>query len=709
MLYSTFKTTLVLLTLAGTSLLAQQAPISSCAITSVTPIVHAEGVAERMGDIVFDCTGPSGVQITGNLSIFLNTAVTNKQSSTGTIDAVLTVNGSLANVQGILNGTNQLAFNGLQFTFPADGRVQLRISNIRADATFGGSATPPANPGLPGQPITAQLAFSPPNLLAYNRFTVQIGLPQRGLLVTSLNTLIPSQFGSVLPDNLGSFTAFITKRTFFATTRVTEGFESAFQPRGGTDDTGTRIILRFTGYPSDARLFVPAVIAGSSAAVPTSTGDFGSGFVSPGDFTPGSKTLGLAAVLNADPNGAGGYIPAAVSDQMVEIPLLNGSGLAVFEVIGGDPQLIENAQIPVFIGLDRSIDARTNILSTTLSFGPLLGNLPLSSVTYPRFRPYPVQSDCVTYSDCNTYNSKLGAPPTNTNFQLRPGGNAIQTFYITNQGGNPFMPFTASVDYKQGSGWIRLDTSSDLQARPIRMVVIATPQMAPGIYEATVTIDAGSAGVAHYDVRLEVLAPDTTPKISQVLNGASFESGPVARNAYYTLKGENLTGNTVAVTFDGKPAKVIYSSATQINFLVPSDLAGNTSQLVVSVNGVASQATTVQVTEAAPGVFDPGILNQDGTVNSPSNPAVAGSVVQIFATGVLGPNGSGAIDLKLHDLTITNPAYAGAAPGIPGLQQVNVLIPQYYPTMTTQVSVCTTATGTRICSAPVKIHIRQAQ
>ena len=350
-----------------------------------------------------------------------------------------------------------------------------------------------------------------------------------------------------------------------------------------------------------------------------------------------------------------------------------------------NPQQIESAQIPIFLGFPQAATGPAAQLGADVFLAPLVGSGPLNT-SYPRFRPFPPPSDCTNFGDCNVYNAKLVAQPANTTYQLLPGGNALENLIIQNSGGNPFMPFTTTVDYKNGSGWIRLDPDYDTKARVVRMAVIATPQMAPGPYDATVTIDAGPAGVARYPVHLQVLplpAPDTRPKISSVVNGATFQSGPVARNAYYTIQGENLAGKDVSVAFDGEAAKVTYSAASQINVLVPADLASNTAQLVVTVNGVASQPQTVNLVDAAPGVF--GILNQDGTVNSPSNPAVAGTVIQVFATGLLGPNGSGMIDAKLHDQVVTDPPFAGAAPGIPGLQQVNLLIPQYYPTMSTDV------------------------
>jgi uncharacterized protein (TIGR03437 family) len=154
---------------------------------------------------------------------------------------------------------------------------------------------------------------------------------------------------------------------------------------------------------------------------------------------------------------------------------------------------------------------------------------------------------------------------------------------------------------------------------------------------------------------------------------------------------------------------LLFTSSDQINFEVPFDVTGTTAQLVVNANGIASSPTMVSIAQASPGIFVPGILNQDFTVNSPSNPARAGTFVQIYATGLLPPNGSGQVEAKLHDVIITSLPYAGPAPGIPGVQQVNLQIPSYFPTMTTEVLLCSTAAGQRACSPPVKISVMAAQ
>src|SRR4051794_34170651 len=196
------KGLLLCFAVSAASLLAQAGSTPTCALTSVVPTVHAEGVAEKMGDVVLDCTGTPGLQVTGNLAVFLNTAVTNKQLSNGYLDVALTVNGALANVQGALNTSNQIVFSGLSFAFPQNGAISLRIQNIRADASYNGTIPPSVGgSGLPGLPIRAQVSFSPAGLLSYTGGSVSIGVPQRGLLTTSLRTLIPSQVGSPLPEN----------------------------------------------------------------------------------------------------------------------------------------------------------------------------------------------------------------------------------------------------------------------------------------------------------------------------------------------------------------------------------------------------------------------------------------------------------------------------------------------------------------------------
>src|ERR1700712_1449571 len=70
---------------------ASLASALTCTPSAVPPTLHAEGVAERLGDIVLTCNGGPPGAIGFNLNITLNVNVTNKLTSAGSADAVLTV------------------------------------------------------------------------------------------------------------------------------------------------------------------------------------------------------------------------------------------------------------------------------------------------------------------------------------------------------------------------------------------------------------------------------------------------------------------------------------------------------------------------------------------------------------------------------------------------------------------------------------------
>jgi uncharacterized protein (TIGR03437 family) len=155
------------------------------------------------------------------------------------------------------------------------------------------------------------------------------------------------------------------------------------------------------------------------------------------------------------------------------------------------------------------------------------------------------------------------------------------------------------------------------------------------------------------------------------------------------------------VLFDGVAAPMIYTLAGQVSVVVPYEVTGkSTTQVQVVYQGQSSNLVSMPVSAVMPGIFtidssgkgSGAIVNQDGTVNSASNPATAGTYVFVYATGE-GQTNPGGIDGKPGDspapLPITEPVtatvggipaqvqYAGGVPGlVAGVLQVNVLIPQ---------------------------------
>jgi uncharacterized protein (TIGR03437 family) len=169
----------------------------------------------------------------------------------------------------------------------------------------------------------------------------------------------------------------------------------------------------------------------------------------------------------------------------------------------------------------------------------------------------------------------------------------------------------------------------------------------------------------------------------------------------------------VEVLFDGVPAPLYIVYPDQINFIVPNAArtSGNADLQVVQVStGQVLGSAQVPMYTVAPGAFlYPGgqtgltvyaaAINQDGTVNSASNPAVHGQYISLYMTGqgsIPGapPDGVPAttamsaqygVTVLLNGIDVNDPSYQESSTqhilysGInqyPGMWQINVLIPK---------------------------------
>ena len=215
------------------------------------------------------------------------------------------------------------------------------------------------------------------------------------------------------------------------------------------------------------------------------------------------------------------------------------------------------------------------------------------------------------------------------------------------------------------------------------------------------------------------LASVRGPLVTAVTNSGGYQTGAVAPGEIVTIFGTGLgppqlsaaqldssglrisnSNSGVQIFFDGIPAPVIYVSAFQASAVVPYEVAGHaTTSVTVSYKGLVSPQFTVNVTTAVPGLFSSNssgtgqgaILNQDGSLNSASNPAEEGSIVVLFGTGegqTNPPGVDGQLALSVYpkpELSVAvffdgtpaaNVAYAGAAPTfVAGLLQVNAQLP----------------------------------
>jgi uncharacterized protein (TIGR03437 family) len=223
-------------------------------------------------------------------------------------------------------------------------------------------------------------------------------------------------------------------------------------------------------------------------------------------------------------------------------------------------------------------------------------------------------------------------------------------------------------------------------------LLIGHPSSGPSLF--------GIAGVPEFHVSA-VIAP------REVISLYGLGIGPATAQPAQVTNGmiaRSLGG--VQVLFDGNPAALLYAGPAQINAIVPTAIAGRQStaiQIVTPTGTIAGPTLAVQ--PALPLIFA-GIsgqavaINQDGALNTQTNPAPAGTVVALWMTGA-GAVPGGAPDDRITANLTDNPfpisvlssanatgggllslevLYGGDAPLLPsGITQVNFRIPAIRP------------------------------
>ncbi len=300
---------------------------------------------------------------------------------------------------------------------------------------------------------------------------------------------------------------------------------------------------------------------------------------------------------------------------------------------------------------------------------------------------------------------------------------AAHTLTVTGNG----MPVdsTATVATSDGNAWLTIPPPRYIRYGQVYVAADAR-NLPPGAYDGALTITAppGSPHSVVVPVTLNVTAavprllPDAPPLGVTVANGASQTVGAVAAGEILSIHGLNIgpaapagfsldaNGNVgtnlngARVLFGDTPAPILFASQTQVNLVVPFEVAGTPSvDIAVEFEGVRAIAAGVPVAPSAPGIFtadgsgqgQADAANQDGSANNAAHPADRGSTIRVLATGLgqtvpggvtggIEPTGGkrpalpvsvtiGGEDATVHD--------AVSAPGqVDGVSQLHVLVPQ---------------------------------
>jgi hypothetical protein len=321
--------------------------------------------------------------------------------------------------QGVVTGANQITFLGVPIDAPGTvGTLTLRITNIRANAS---QLTVGSQFSL--SPLQMFIAVNGAQTITINNPQPIVGYVTPGLITSAKSVTIEQclPVSSAMDTFTVNFTenfasAFKTRQypsaLVSATTPATPaaaqnvpGFSynsesGMFDPtnsggsyaQGGQADHGTRLLIRFSGFPAGVSLSIPGTVA----------------------LMNGSSTqTGLLYYVPTDGygNSAAGFPTAPAATVTVALDS-TGSGWATYEVVGDDPTAVESASIPVTAvpsaaGATSFIGASLGTGSVKLSFAPIpapgtTGWTVSEPSTYPlpRFVDTSVSKNALTIVPC---------------------------------------------------------------------------------------------------------------------------------------------------------------------------------------------------------------------------------------------------------------------------------------------------------------------
>lgn len=199
-----------------------------------------------------------------------------------------------------------------------------------------------------------------------------------------------------------------------------------------------------------------------------------------------------------------------------------------------------------------------------------------------------------------------------------------------------------------------------------------------------------------------------------VVNAASnapFTAG-VSPGELMTIYGQNLAASTTAATslpfpttlgnvqvmVNSVAAPIYFVSSGEISFLIPYGTNTSVASIQVNNNGTASNTVTLPVFQTTPGVFTNPVgglgtaaaLHADYSLVNAAKPAQPGETILVFVTGLGAvsptvPDGSAGPESPLSNTSNTITAYingqqaavgyAGLAPDLGGLYQINLTVP----------------------------------
>jgi uncharacterized protein (TIGR03437 family) len=281
-------------------------------------------------------------------------------------------------------------------------------------------------------------------------------------------------------------------------------------------------------------------------------------------------------------------------------------------------------------------------------------------------------------------------------FDIEYDGDAMDLEVSEASGLLPSSKFLEGVDVSPGrkryliTGFnqipLRNGTLADLTVR-------ARPDVADSSYAIRLSeLSASDGEGGAVDVASEagtlLVRTNAELRIDEARNAASLEAGPLAPGQLVTLLGSGFP-ESPKIEINGLSMEVLYSSDNQINAVVPFEIAtSDFADLLVSAGDRKTRFPTA-LAETSPGLFTVNssgagqgtIVNEDLSLNSEANPALAGTLIGVHLTGAgLVDGGTPRLPVRA-EIGGAEVQVAGTrlAPALdPRVLQVFLLVPQNY-------------------------------
>ena len=555
------------------------------------------------------------------------------------------------------------------FAVGSDGSIYVTGSTNSPDlpVTTGAylATMPPENAGA-----SFLLKLNPNGSVAWATYVATLGSSVQSIAVDSQgNACIGGTSRGGLTTTSGayqtSFTQFVGSNGFFAVFGPPAGFVMKFNSKGAG--------LVYSTYVSTDKQ--NNTVAAASALAIDAAGNTWIGVDNPGNLGP-SAAAGHVSVVELNPAGSdviasanqaglGGARTIALDANSNVYIAGSFSGFGAFAATTGAFQNAPQPAIPHLTyepfaggGSDAFLAKFDSGLSHLLAATLLGGESPDGAVSIA----FDAAGDVIVSGNTNSYAFPTRAP-FQTAFAAQSGfvsgfdSTLSHLEFSTYLGGAPFSVGGAVLD---PSGNILL---------------------------------AGNTTAGQIVANAIALRPAPALRLDSIENYASHMASPLAPGEPVIATGVGF-GADAQIVLDGTPLATLSGTASSIVAVIP-DSAPTTGPHTVQVSsgGAASNPLYVPAAAASPAIFSVDgsgfgqgyILNSDGTLNSPSNPAAPGSAITLFVTAP-GPytlvNGYAVTD-QLAAVFLDGGIYCsgiaaiiGPVSGLPGnVYQIGVYIP----------------------------------